>query len=55
MDFSKKNVKIILGIITFAVVLFSASQNLSVVGAFLSKLLSIITPVIMGLCLALPL
>lgn len=52
MDLSKKNVKKILGIITFAVVLFSASQHLSAVAAFFAWILKIFSPVIVGLCLA---
>ena len=41
MNFTGKNVKIILGIITFTVVLFAASQHLSVVAAVISEILSI--------------
>ena len=52
MDLSKKNVKKILGIITFAVVLFSASQHLSAVASFFAWILKIVSPVVVGLCLA---
>ena len=52
MELSKKNIKKILLIITFAVVLFTASQNLSTVLSFLSGVLSILAPVIVGLSLA---
>lgn len=52
MEFTKKNVKIILGIITFGIVLFAISQNLTAVAAFLSGLIKILAPVIVGLCLA---
>lgn len=52
MEFSKKNIKIILGIITFAIVLFSISQNLSAVAGFLSGFVKILAPVIVGFCLA---
>ncbi len=52
MELSKKNIKKILLIITFAVVLFAASQNLSTVLSFLSGVLSILAPVIVGLSLA---
>lgn len=52
MDLSKKNVKKILGIITFAVVIFSASQHLSAVASFFAWILKIVSPVIVGLCLA---
>ena len=52
MEFSKKNIKIILGIITFGIVLFTVSQNLTAVAGFLSGLLKILAPVIVGFCLA---
>lgn len=52
MEFSKKNIKIILGIITFGIVLFTVSQNLTAVAGFMSGLLKILAPVIVGFCLA---
>lgn len=52
MEFSKKNIKIILGIITFGIVLFSISQNLTAVVGFLSGVLKILAPIIVGFCLA---
>lgn len=52
MELSKKNVKIILGIITFGILLFSATQHLSAVGAFLAGTLKIMAPLIVGFCLA---
>ena len=52
MEFSKKNIKIILGIITFGIVLFTVSQNLTAVAGFLSGVLKILAPVIVGFCLA---
>lgn len=52
MEFTKKNIKTILGIITFAIVIFTVSQNLSVVTLVWSKLLKILAPVIVGFCLA---
>lgn len=52
MEFTKKNIKTILGIITFAIVIFTVSQNLSVVILVWSKLLKILAPVIIGFCLA---
>lgn len=52
MNFTRKNIKIILGIITFTVVLFAASQHLSVVAAVISEILGILAPVTVGLCLA---
>ena len=52
MEFTKKNIKTILGIITFAIVIFTVSQNLLVVTLVWSKLLKILAPVIVGFCLA---
>ena len=52
MEFSKKNIKIILGIITFGIVLFTVSQNLTAVAGFLSGIGKILAPVIVGFCLA---
>ncbi len=52
MDLSKKNVKIILGIITFGIILFTASQNLTAVMGFLAGFLKILAPLIVGFCLA---
>ena len=52
MEFSKKNIKIILGIITFGIVLFSISQNLTAVAGFLSGFMKILAPIIVGFCLA---
>ena len=52
MDLSKKNIKKILGIITFGIVLFTLSQNLSSVGSFLKGILGICAPLIIGFCLA---
>ena len=52
MDLSKKNIKKILGIITFGIVLFTLSQNLSSVGSFFKGVLSICAPLIIGFCLA---
>lgn len=52
MELSKKNVKIILGIITFGILLFSATQHLSAVGVFLGGILNILAPLIVGFCLA---
>ncbi len=52
MDLSKKNTKKILCIITFAVVLFAISQNLSVVGSFIEAIITIFAPVIVGFSLA---
>lgn len=52
MELSKKNVKKILGIITFAIILLAVSQNLTAVMGFLSGILGILAPVIVGLALA---
>lgn len=52
MELSKKNVKTILGIITFGILLFSATQHLSAVGAFIGGVLKIVAPLIVGFCLA---
>jgi predicted PurR-regulated permease PerM len=52
MDLSKKNIKKILGIITFAVVLFTLSQNLSSVAVFFKGALSVFASTIIGFCLA---
>jgi predicted PurR-regulated permease PerM len=52
MDLSKKNIKKILGIITFAVILFTLSQNLSSVAVFFKGALSVFASTIIGFCLA---
>lgn len=52
MELSKKNIKKILGIITFAIILLAVSQNLTTVFNFLSGVLGILAPVIVGLTLA---
>lgn len=52
MEFSKKNIKIILGIITFGIALFAISQNLTAVASFISGIFKICAPIIIGLCLA---
>ncbi len=52
MNLSTKNIKKILGIITFGIVLFTISQNLSSVTSFFGAILGILAPLIVGLCLA---
>ena len=52
MELSKSNIKKILGIITFAIILFTVSQNLSTAFNFLSGVFNIIAPIIVGLSLA---
>ncbi len=52
MELSKKNIKKILGIITFGIVLFTLSQNLSSVGTFFKSALAVFASLIIGFCLA---
>ncbi len=52
MDLSKKNIKKILGIITFGIILFTLSQNLSSVASFFKSALAIFASLIIGFCLA---
>lgn len=52
MELSKKNVKIILGIITFGIFLLVASQNLSVVLSAWNTVLKILAPVIVAFAIA---
>lgn len=52
MDLSKKNIKKILGIITFAIVLFTLSQNLSSVASFFKGAMAVFASTIIGFCLA---
>lgn len=52
MELDKANTKKILLIITFALVLFWGLDNLSLVVGFLSKIVAVITPFVMGLCFA---
>ncbi len=52
MNLSTKNTKKILGIITFGIVLFTISQNLSSLTSFFKGFLGILAPLIIGLCLA---
>lgn len=53
MDLNKRNIKKILGIIVFTVVLLTAFQHFSVVLTITAKILAIIAPVIIGICIAL--
>lgn len=53
MELNKRNIKKILGIILFTVVLLTAFQHLDVVFRVISKLLSITAPLIIGVCIAL--
>ncbi len=53
MELNKKNIKKILGIIVFTVVLLTAFQHFSIVLAIISKVLTVTAPVIIGTCIAL--
>ena len=52
MDLSKTNIKKILGIIAFTIVLYTIMTNLSVVGRALNVLLALLAPLIVGLFIA---
>lgn len=51
-ELNHKNVKKLLGIITFTIVLFWISQNLTIVGNLLQILFQLILPFIIGICIA---
>ncbi len=53
MELNKQNVKKILGIITFAIVLLMAFQHYSILISVLSWIITITAPVIIGTCIAL--
>jgi len=50
--FSKKNIRIILLLILFTAVVFAAVWNLPALWSLLSKLLRVLSPVILGICIA---
>ena len=52
MDLSKANIKKILGIITFAIVLYAVMLNLKTVASVLGYVVSLLKPFIVGLCIA---
>lgn len=52
MDFKKGNIKKWIFLITFAILLYTVAQNPEVIGAFWGWFMGIISPVILGLCLA---
>ena len=52
MDLSKANIKKILGIITFAIVLYAIMSNLPKVLSVIGYVISLLTPFIVGLCIA---
>lgn len=53
MELNRQNIKKILGIIVFTVVLLSAFQHFSIVIAVITKIIAITAPVILGTCIAL--
>lgn len=52
LELNKKNIKRILLIITFALVLYWVLHNIEQVVSMLSALLSVLSPLLIGLCLA---
>ena len=52
MDLSKANIKKILGIITFAIVLYAIMSNLPKVLSVIGYVVSLLKPFIVGLCIA---
>ena len=52
MDLNKRNIKKILWLITFAVVLFSVLQNFERLGSLAGLAVGIISPLLIGLCIA---
>jgi predicted PurR-regulated permease PerM len=52
MELNKKNVKYILGIIFFGIILFTLLQNIGSVLDFVSRIFTLISPVVTGLCMA---
>ena len=48
MDLNKNNIKKILGIITFAILLFVGIQNINAIWRFLSSLIGLIFPFLLG-------
>ena len=45
-------IKKVLGVITFTILLFTISQNLTTVAEYMGKALSVIAPIVVGLVLA---
>lgn len=52
MELNKKNIKKILYVLTFAILLFWGVQNIAKVTGFLQWLWNVITPFVVGLCIA---
>ena len=52
MEFTKRNIKIILGIITFSIALLVASQNFGVVLSIWKSFLEIMAPIIVAFAIA---
>ncbi len=48
MDFNKNNIKIMLGLITFAILLFVGVQNIGIVIGVISSILKLIFPFVLG-------
>ncbi len=52
MELNKSNIKKILGIIVFTIVFLTAFQHFGIVAAIIKKVIDILAPVIIGLCIA---
>ena len=52
MELNKKNLKQILYVLTFAILLFWGAQNIARVAGFLQWLWGVLTPFVVGLCIA---
>ncbi len=52
MELNKKNLRAVMALIAFALILFWAFNNINQVAALLSSLLSLLTPFLLGFCIA---
>ena len=52
MELNSQNRKRIMGIVAFGILLYSALQNIGIIGIFLHKLMGILSPFILGACIA---
>ena len=52
MELNKKNLRALMALIAFSLILFWAFNNLGQVGALLSSLLGLLTPFLLGFCIA---
>lgn len=52
MELNRKNIKTLLGILTFGIILFWCAQNFASVSQTISHIGSVISPLIAGLCIA---